>query len=100
VYTGARLLAGPVRFVLSNSGHIAGVVNPPGPKSRHWCGEGADLPADVADWRAAAVERTASWWTDWTPWIEARAGRRGRPPELGSAAHPPLADAPGSYVHA
>jgi polyhydroxyalkanoate synthase len=100
VYTGARLLAGPVRFVLSNSGHIAGVVNPPGPKSRHWCAEGADLPADVADWRAAAVERTASWWTDWTPWIEARAGRRGRPPELGSAAHPPLADAPGSYVHA
>jgi polyhydroxyalkanoate synthase len=100
VYDGARLLAGPVRFVLSNSGHIAGVVNPPGPKSRHWCAEGADLPADVADWRAAAVERTASWWTDWTPWIEARAGRRGRPPELGSAAHPPLADAPGSYVHA
>jgi len=129
VYTGARLLAGRVRFVLSNSGHIAGVVNPPSPKSRHWCADPADpaeltgatapadpaeavadpaeapsdvpgLPADVAQWRAAAEERAASWWTDWTPWIGARAGRLRPPPELGSATYPPLADAPGSYVHA
>jgi polyhydroxyalkanoate synthase len=115
VYAGARLLAGRVRFVLSNSGHIAGVVNPPSRKSRHWCADAADtapaepvepaeevpaLPADVADWRADAEERAASWWTDWTPWIAARAGRRRPPPELGSATYPPLANAPGSYVHA
>jgi len=98
VYTGARLLGGPVRFVLSNSGHIAGVVNPPSPKSRHWFTEGEPLPADPSAWRDLAQERAASWWTDWTPWIEARAGARRQPPELGGLAYPPLADAPGSYV--
>ena len=97
VYTGARLLGGPVRFVLSNSGHIAGVVNPPSPKSRHWFTEGV-LPAAPSAWRDLAQERAASWWTDWTPWIESRAGARRQPPELGGLAYPPLADAPGSYV--
>ena len=98
VYTGARLLGGPVRFVLSNSGHIAGVVNPPSPKSRYWFTEGERLPADPSDWRELAQERAASWWTDWAPWIDARAGNRREPPELGGLAYPPLADAPGSYV--
>jgi polyhydroxyalkanoate synthase len=98
VYTGARLLGGPVRFVLSNSGHIAGVVNPPSPKSRYWFTGGERLPADPSDWRELAQERAASWWTDWAPWIDARAGSRREPPELGGLAYPPLADAPGSYV--
>jgi len=98
VYAGARLLGGQVRFVLSNSGHIAGVVNPPSPKSRHWHAEGVELPADPEDWRCGAEERAASWWTDWAPWVAAHAGPRRPPPALGSATYPPLADAPGSYV--
>lgn len=97
-YAGATHLGGTVRFVLSNSGHIAGVVNPPSPKSRHWVGESADLPADPSQWRESAADHRASWWEDWTPWIEARAGEQVAPPRIGSDEHPVLQEAPGSYV--
>ncbi|MCX6467216.1 MAG: alpha/beta fold hydrolase [Pseudonocardiales bacterium] len=98
VYSGLRHLGGTVRFVLSNSGHIAGVVNPPSPKSRHWFGEGAELPARADDWREDAGEHRASWWEDWTPWIAERAGEQQEPPRIGSDAHPVLGAAPGTYV--
>jgi polyhydroxyalkanoate synthase len=84
--------------VLSDSGHIAGVVNPPSPKSTHWFGEGDVLPASADDWRDDAGEHKASWWEDWTPWIAERAGEQRTPPAVGSAAHPVLQAAPGSYV--
>ena len=102
VHAGARALGGAVRFVLSNSGHIAGVVNPPSPKSRHRVAEGATgegLPAEPDAWRADAEEHRASWWESWTPWIAERAGELRTPPPTGSAAHPVLASAPGTYVH-
>jgi polyhydroxyalkanoate synthase len=98
VYRGAAKLGGTVRFVMSNSGHIAGVVNPPSPKSRHWYGESAQLPADPHEWRASAAEHQASWWEDWTPWIAAHAGQERTPPPTGTAKFPVLSDAPGSYV--
>lgn len=98
VYRGALLPKGDVRFVLSNSGHIAGVVNPPNPKSKHWVLEADELPADPLVWRADAAERTASWWEDWTPWITARSGDLVPPPAMGSDRHPPLGAAPGEYV--
>ncbi|GAA2561054.1 PHA/PHB synthase family protein [Pseudonocardia hydrocarbonoxydans] len=98
VYKGLRHLGGTTRFVLSNSGHIAGVVNPPSPKSKHWFGEAAELPASADDWRDDAGEHKASWWEDWTPWIGERAGEMTDPPRLGSDAHPVLMAAPGSYV--
>jgi len=98
VYIGARRLGGTVRFVLSNSGHIAGVVNPPSPKSRHWFSETAELPARSADWRDDATEHRASWWEDWAPWITERAGELRTPPGFGSPALPVLGDAPGEYV--
>ncbi|WP_245607007.1 PHA/PHB synthase family protein [Pseudonocardia spinosispora] len=98
VYASARLLGGAVRFVLSNSGHIAGVVNPPSPKSRHWFADLPTLPEEPAQWRADAVERRTSWWEDWTPWIAAHAGARVALPGVGSATYPPLSDAPGEYV--
>lgn len=97
-YASATKLGGTVRFVLSNSGHIAGVVNPPSPKSRHWFGESDHLPADPQEWREGAGEHKASWWEDWTPWIAERAGEQRTPPTVGSATHLPLQDAPGSYV--
>ena len=100
-YKGARLLGGSVRFVLSNSGHIAGVVNPPNPKSRHWVGRNTRarfLPADPDRWRSRASEHKATWWEDWTTWIARRGGARRPPPSMGSDSHPPVADAPGSYV--
>jgi polyhydroxyalkanoate synthase subunit PhaC len=98
VYAGARLMGGTVRFMLSNSGHIAGVVNPPNPKSKHWVSSAETLPEDPDTWRREASEVGKSWWLDWTPWIEARAGKLRKPPGMGNAQHPPLMAAPGSYV--
>ena len=99
VYSGARLPTGDVRFVLSNSGHIAGVVNPPNPKSKHWVLDSGELPADPDEWRTRAEERGTSWWEDWTEWITERSGELRSPPPLGSESHPVLGEAPGTYVH-
>jgi polyhydroxyalkanoate synthase len=98
VYASARLPGGTVRFMLSNSGHIAGVVNPPNPKSRHWVGTADTLPEDPEVWREQATEIALSWWEDWVPWIARHAGAQQAPPPMGSTMHPPLEDAPGSYV--
>jgi polyhydroxyalkanoate synthase len=98
VYAGARLLGGTVRFVLSNSGHIAGVVNPPSSKSKRWLTETHTLPADPDSWRAGAEEQAQSWWEDWAPWIAERGGEQRPAPPVGSKAHPAGEDAPGSYV--
>jgi polyhydroxyalkanoate synthase subunit PhaC len=98
-YAGARLPAGNVRFVLSNSGHIAGIVNPPSPKSLYRVMESTQpLPADPADWLAAATTHSRTWWEDWAEWIAARAGGKRKPPQLGSQQYPPITDAPGTYV--
>ncbi len=98
VYAGARLMGGTVWFMLSNSGHIAGVVNPPNPKSKHWVSSAETLPEDPETWRQQASEVGKSWWLDWTPWIEARAGKERTPPPMGSTMYPPLVAAPGTYV--
>ncbi|MDQ3765489.1 MAG: alpha/beta fold hydrolase [Actinomycetota bacterium] len=98
VYKSARLLGGTVRFMLSNSGHIAGVVNPPNPKSKHWVGSADTLPEEPEVWREQAAEVAKSWWEDWTPWIAQHAGQQQAPPPLGSTMHPPLDAAPGRYV--
>ena len=96
-YSTTGLLGGPVRFVLSSAGHIAGIVNPPGPKRRYWTND--DVGVDPHAWRAAAEEHTGSWWDDWAPWIASRAGRRRKPFRIGGTNYPVLADAPGTYVH-
>jgi polyhydroxyalkanoate synthase subunit PhaC len=95
-YRATQLLKTDLRFVLSSAGHIAGIVNPPGPKARHWVNP--ELPPEPEAWLAAADSRAGSWWEDWTAWIEPRAGDRRPPPPMGSKAHPALADAPGTYV--
>ena len=99
-YAGARLPSGDVRFVLSNSGHIAGIVNPPSPKSIHRVLEGGNqpLPADPSDWFAAATIHPVTWWEDWAQWIAARAGAMRKPPRMGSRKYRPITDAPGTYV--
>jgi polyhydroxyalkanoate synthase len=86
-----------VRFVLSASGHIAGIVNPPSPKA--WFLTGQDgTPPDAEEWRTTATRHDGSWWEDWAEWLGARAGKRVPPPPLGSPQHPAHADAPGAYV--
>jgi polyhydroxyalkanoate synthase subunit PhaC len=98
-YVGALLPGGNVRFVLSNSGHIAGIVNPPSPKSIHHVLEGDQpLPDSPDEWLAAATTHPVTWWEDWAQWIGARAGGMRKPPRMGSRKYRPITDAPGTYV--
>jgi polyhydroxyalkanoate synthase len=91
-----QLVGGKVRYVLASSGHIAGIINPPGGKGSFWTNE--KQAATPAQWRSEAERHDGSWWTDWVAWLAARSGDRVKPPTVGNAKHPPLADAPGSYV--
>jgi polyhydroxyalkanoate synthase len=95
-YKTVGLMGGNVRYVLSSGGHIAGIVNPPGPKA--WYEAADDHGADAEGWRAANSKHRGSWWEDWTAWSDARAGARIKPPHMGSRQHPAIADAPGEYV--
>jgi polyhydroxyalkanoate synthase len=93
-----QLFGGAVRFVLASSGHIAGIVNPPGGKGFYWVTEPGIRAPDPQQWLKAAARHDGSWWTDWATWLSERSGRRVVPRPIGSGAHPPLADAPGTYV--
>jgi polyhydroxyalkanoate synthase subunit PhaC len=95
-YRTTHLVSGPVRFILSSGGHIAGIVNPPGPKG--WYLTGDELPRDAEEWRENAEKHAGSWWEDWAKWSHANAGRLIDPPRLGSDAWPVLAPGPGGYV--
>ena len=94
-----QLFGGDVRYVLASSGHIAGIINPPGGKGAYWTREVDDVAASSPQqWLQSATRHEGSWWPDWTAWLSARSGPKSAPPMLGSAQHPPLQDAPGTYV--
>jgi polyhydroxyalkanoate synthase len=96
-YKTTQLFGGHNRFVLSTSGHIAGIVNPPGPKPKHWTND--TLPADPQEWKDNAELKDGTWWEDWAEWIAERGGPKvAAPRHLGSKQHPPIEPAPGSYV--
>ena len=95
-YKTGGLLGGSVRYVLSSGGHIAGIVNPPGPKA--WYEAGDDNGAEPETWRRATSKHKGSWWEDWTKWSDARAGEQVKPPAMGSKRYPAVGDAPGEYV--
>ncbi len=95
-YRATQLLGGDVRFVLTSAGHVAGIVNPPGTKRSYSTND--DYPADADEWFLRASLHAGSWWEDWAPWVAARAGDRRRAPSIGSEQHPPIEDAPGTYV--
>jgi polyhydroxyalkanoate synthase len=92
-----QLVSGPVRFVLSSGGHIAGIVNPPGPKG--WYLVADDVPADPDEWQAVATKHPGSWWEDWAQWSTQRSGGLVDPPPIGSREYPLLGDGPGEYIH-
>jgi polyhydroxyalkanoate synthase subunit PhaC len=98
-YRTTQLLGGPVQFVLSTSGHIASMVNPPGnPKASFQIA--ADNPGDAADWLASAGPVSGSWWPHYSDWLAARSGRaRKSRPRPGRKGFEALAAAPGTYVH-
>ena len=97
-YRTTQLLGGPSTFVLSYSGHIASLVNPPGnPKAHYWTG--GTPGADPEQWLARAERHQGSWWEAWADWVTAQAGdRRPRPETSGSKRYPVLSQAPGLYV--
>ena len=103
-YRTTALLGGSVRFVLSTSGHIAAMVNPPTNAKatyRVGAGDGADgeHPADAADWLRAATTQPGSWWPDFVEWLGTRCGpERTAPRKLGGPGLGPLVEAPGTYV--
>jgi polyhydroxyalkanoate synthase len=96
-YRTTQLVSGAVRFVLSSGGHIAGIVNPPGPKG--WYLTGDELPPDPQAWRQASTRHAGSWWQDWAQWSAERSGELVDPPRTGSRNHPVLEDGPGRYIH-
>ncbi len=93
------LVKGPVRYALSTSGHILGIVNPPvePPKRQYWAGEAAGQD-DPEAWKAEQEKTSGSWWVDWVAWLRPQCGGQKTPPALGSETYPKLADAPGTYV--
>lgn len=93
-----KLFGSDVRFVLASSGHVAGIINPPGGKGSHWALDDGSTAHTAKQWLQAASRYEGSWWPDWSAWLATRSGRKGRPPAMGSEQHPPLQDAPGSYV--
>ncbi|WP_040338669.1 PHA/PHB synthase family protein [Candidatus Blastococcus massiliensis] len=96
-YRSTQLLGGESRFILSTSGHIASLVNPPGnPKSTFQVAD--STPPEPDEWLAAARTEKGSWWPDFTAWLEERCGEQvPAPTDLGGALEV-LGDAPGSYV--
>ena len=97
-YRSAQLFGGTTRFVVSTSGHIAALVNPPGnPRSSFHTRD--DLTSDAKAWLAGSDVHHGTWWTDLGLWLDERCGaQRPAPQELGSRRLGVLAEAPGTYV--
>jgi polyhydroxyalkanoate synthase subunit PhaC len=92
-------VAGPKRFVLSSSGHILGIVNPPvkPPKRKFWVGQAHR--SDTADgWHGGAETHPGSWWEDWMAWLKPQCGELRDAGAVATDTYPALADAPGTYV--
>jgi polyhydroxyalkanoate synthase len=98
VLYGSQFFGGPVKYVLSGSGHIAGVVNPPAAaKYQYWTNDNIK-DVTLADWIKGAEEHPGSWWPDWRQWLQTIDPEEVAAREVGSGALPPIEDAPGSYV--
>jgi len=103
-YASTQLLGGSTRFVLSASGHIQALINPPSPEgaeSRSSYLLAEEYPSDPDEWSELAVRKRGSWWPDYIDWLSTRSGeRKAAPKALGSRQHKAQGKAPGTYVHA
>ena len=98
-YKGAQLFGGTRRFVLSRSGHIQALVNPPSPDSRSSFRVAEELTETPEDFVAGAAQLPGSWWPDWDAWLAARSGEcKPAPKTLGNRTYKAQAKAPGTYV--
>jgi polyhydroxyalkanoate synthase subunit PhaC len=99
-YRTTQLLGGSKRFVLSNSGHIAAIVNPPSNKRATFRNAGESASADPQAWMDESVAHQGSWWDDRNSWLAERSsGTKPAPRRLGSRRYPIVGAAPGEYVH-
>ncbi len=98
-FEACRLVSGPVRFTLTSSGHILGIVNPPvePPKRHYWAGEAAGATR-AEEWRQRQERLPGTWWQDWLPWLAEHCGALKAPPPLATEQYPALGEAPGTYV--
>ncbi|MBY8933745.1 class II poly(R)-hydroxyalkanoic acid synthase [Pseudomonas fluorescens] len=98
-YKSAQLFGGKVEFVLSSSGHIQSILNPPGnPKSRYMTSE--EVAANADEWQENSTKHTDSWWLYWQTWQAERSGNLKKAPlKLGNKAYPAGEASPGTYVH-
>jgi polyhydroxyalkanoate synthase subunit PhaC len=95
-YAATHLYSGPIKFVLSDAGHMAGVISPPGTKYGHWVND--NLPPSPDEWFAGATPHQGSWWPLWDEWVTPFDEGRVRAREPGSGELPIIENAPGSYV--
>ena len=102
VYLGSRLFGGPVEYVLSGSGHIAGVVNPPpaeGKKDKYQYWTNKNRAETLAEWVEGAKETPGSWWPHWAKWLAKHSGAKIKARQPGAKLGV-IEEAPGSYVRA
>jgi polyhydroxyalkanoate synthase len=97
VFVGSKLFGGDVTYIVSGSGHIAGVVNPPDKKKYQYWSNGP-VKGEFEDWLAQATEIPGSWWPHWHQWILAHDARKTKPRKPGGDQLNPIEEAPGSYV--
>jgi polyhydroxyalkanoate synthase len=98
-FAGPGIFKGPARFVLSGSGHIAGVINPPAAmKYGFWTNPNLAPGTTAEEWFEAAKQHEGSWWTDWRAWLTPHLGREVPPRIPGKGGTKALGAAPGSYA--
>ena len=97
-YRTTQLFGSEPRFVLSTSGHIAAMVNPPGNEKASFQTRDGN-PEDPDAWLEGASKQRGTWWTDWAAWLGERSGdERPAPKKPGGRGFKPLDPAPGTYV--
>jgi poly[(R)-3-hydroxyalkanoate] polymerase subunit PhaC len=100
-YRSTQMLGGTSRFVLSTSGHIQALVNPPAQASRASYRIADEHPETPEAWAQQAATRPGSWWPDYDAWLAERSGElKPAPKRLGGRGYTALAKSPGNYVHA
>lgn len=97
-YRNVHLFGGEVEFILSNSGHLQSLLNPPGnPKAQYFTNP--DLAETADEWVKNAEPTQESWWLRWNDWLSERSGEMKKAPKkLGNPTFPPISQAPGEYV--
>ncbi len=96
-FKGTQLLKGDNEFVLGASGHIAGVINPPAKKRRHyWVNN--QVHNDAEQWLKTATKQEGSWWPHWQNWLTKQLENKIDAPSFGSKKHPVIEETPGRYV--